>query len=68
MFLNLMAEIKKSGMSQKEFAKIIEINETTFSKKINSKADFTLIEMQKISNFFGGRLAFDYLFEEFSNS
>ncbi len=63
MFRNLAVEIKRAGLSQKEFAKMVEINEHSFSKKINAKAEFQLCEIRRILEFFGLKLSFDYLFE-----
>lgn len=64
MFGNLLAEIKRTGLSQKEFAKKINMNEINFSRKINSKVDFKYDEIIRIIEFFDSKLSFDYLFEE----
>lgn len=62
MYRNLAAEIKRSGLSQKEFAEQVKINEITFSKKLNGKTDFQLCEIKRILEFFKLKLSFDYLF------
>ncbi|MCD7879027.1 MAG: hypothetical protein LUG16_03735, partial [Candidatus Gastranaerophilales bacterium] len=37
MFNNLIAEIKRRGLTQKEFAKRVKINEVVLSRKLNSE-------------------------------
>ena len=64
MFPNLSAEIKRRGLSQKEFAKAVKISEQLFSRKINSKAIFNYAEIKRIIEFFTPRMSLDYLFEE----
>lgn len=64
MFPNLAAEIKKRGLTQKEFARKVRISENSFSKKINSKAVFNYKEITRIIEFFNPRLSLDYLFYE----
>lgn len=63
MFGNLAAEIKRTGLMNKEFAEKIEMNPVTFSKKLNGKVDFTLSEAKKIVKFFNCQFSFEYLFE-----
>lgn len=64
MFFNLAAEIKRRGLTQKEFALQVGINEVLFSKKINSKTLWNLDEIKRILQFFANELSFDYLFFE----
>jgi len=64
MFPNLAAEIKRRGLTQKEFARKVQINENSFSRKINSKAVFNYKEITRIIGFFNPRLSLDYLFYE----
>ena len=64
MFLNLAAEIKRTGLTQKQFAAEIKMNEILFSKKLNGISDWKLDEIKHILEFFEGRLSFDYLFGE----
>ncbi len=64
MFNNLIAEIKRNGLTQKEFAKRVKINEVVFSRKLNSETEFKYSEIVRILEFFNLKLAFDYLFEE----
>lgn len=64
MFNNLIAEIKRIGLTQKEFAKRVKINEVVLSRKLNSETEFKYSEIVRILEFFKLKLAFDYLFEE----
>ncbi len=64
MFYNLSAEIKRHGLSQKEFAKKVKISESLFSKKMHSKAIFNYKEIKRIFEYFNSKLSLDYLFEE----
>ena len=63
MFLNLATEIKKAGLSQKEFSKIVKINTVVFSRKLNGDSDWKLSEIRRILEFWNLKLSFDYLFE-----
>ena len=64
MYSNLAAEIKRSGLTQKEFSKEVKINEIVFSRKLNGESDFKLSEVKRILEYFNLKLSFDYLFEE----
>ena len=64
MFNNLIAEIKRIGLTQKEFAKRVKINEVVLSRKLNSETEFKYSEIVRILEFFKLKLALDYLFEE----
>ena len=63
MYANLAAEIKRAGFTQKEFSKIVKINEVVFSRKLNDESEFKLSEIKRILEFFNLKLSFDYLFE-----
>lgn len=65
MYSNLAAEIKRTGLTQKEFSKAVKINEVVFSRKLNGESEFKLSEIKRILEFFGLKLSFDYLFENF---
>ena len=46
---NLMrAALAKSGIGAKELAKVIGVNESTMSRKMTGKSDFTRSEIQAI--------------------
>ena len=63
MYLNLAAEIKRTGLSQKDFAIRVKISPIVFSRKINGETEFKLSEIKRILEFWGLKLSFDYLFE-----
>lgn len=63
MYLNLAAEIKRTGLSQKDFARRVKISPIVFSRKINGETEFKLSEIKRILEFWGLKLSFDYLFE-----
>lgn len=63
MYLNLVTEIKKTGLSQKDFAIRVKINPVVFSRKINGESDFKLSEIKRILEFWELKISFDYLFE-----
>ena len=63
MFNNLAAEIKRIGITNKDFAEKVKINPVTFSRKLNGKVDFTLSEMKKIAEV-NLEFTLEYLFEE----
>lgn len=63
MYLNLAAEIKRTGLSQKDFAIRVKITPIVFSRKINGETEFKLSEIKRILEFWGLKLSFDYLFE-----
>lgn len=63
MYLNLVTEIKKLGLSQKDFSKKVKINAIVFSRKINGESEFKLSEIKRILEFWDLKLSFDYLFE-----
>ncbi len=63
MFKNLRAEMARLGITGKEFAKAVEIKNSTFTQKFNGKVDFNLSEVKRIKNFFGGEFSIEYLFE-----
>ncbi len=63
MYLNLTTEIKKAGLSQKDFAIKVGISPIVFSRKINGESDFKLSEIKRILEFWELKISFDYLFE-----
>lgn len=42
--------IKDRGFDRKDLADMLKLNVQTFNKKVNMKADFTLIEVKQLSN------------------
>ena len=64
MFNNLAAEIKRIGITNKDFAEKVKINPITFSRKLTGKVDFTLKEVIRIIEYFNCEFTLEYLFEE----
>lgn len=63
MFHNLSAEIRRTGLTNKEFAERVQINAVTFSKKLNGHVDFNLSEIKRIVDYFKHQFTAEYLFE-----
>jgi len=63
MFHNLSAEIKRTGLTNKEFAEKIGIHPGTFSRKLHGKVDFTLSEIKIVVDYFKHQFTAEYLFE-----
>jgi DNA-binding XRE family transcriptional regulator len=61
MYPNLMAEMARARIQQKELAKDLGITEKTMSAKMRGEADFKLGEMRVIRNKLGKTM--DYLFD-----
>lgn len=61
MYPNLMAEMARARIQQKELAKDLGITEKTMSEKMRGKAQFKIGEMIFIKQKIGKSL--DYLFE-----
>lgn len=66
MFNNLKAEMVRIGLTQRELAKALLIDEKTLSQKINGRSKFDVDEMWLIKNEFFPNLQLDYLFEKFN--
>lgn len=45
-FTNLLTEMARKNITQKQIAKVLKIEPATLSKKINFKTDFTLPEIK----------------------
>lgn len=50
--LKLKALMIENGLTQADMSKILGINASTFSKKINGKKDFTITEIETIKDYF----------------
>lgn len=50
----LKAELLIKGISTEELAKILGINKSTLSKRINGKSEWTLSELKKVGEVIGG--------------
>lgn len=63
-FKNLIAEMARKGINQKELASEVEIRPETLSRKILGKSEFTLGELKRIRDFINPELKLEYLFAE----
>ena len=61
-FNNLLLEMTKHGITQKDIAVLIGKTQKTVSQKLNGKIDFYMDEIIKIRNFLNPELSFEYLF------
>ena len=61
-YSNLLAELSRKGVSQKELAIAIRMRPDTLSKKMTGKTEFTWSEVLKIKEFINPELKIDYLF------
>lgn len=55
--------IKDRGFDRKELADMLRLNVQTFNKKVNMRADFTLIEVKQLSNIL--KLSKEQIFDVF---
>ena len=61
MYKNLEAELKRNGLTQNDLCKLLNLNKSTISNKMNGIRDFKLIECKKIAIWLNSTI--DYLFE-----
>lgn len=61
-FLNLKAEMARSGLNGNSVSKQIGLNPKSFSNKMIGKSEFTRSEMMAIQSVFEGK-TIEYLFE-----
>ena len=64
MLRNLMAEMARADISQKQLAEFIGRDEKSISNKIRCKTEFTRKEMVEIKKNFFPDCTLDYLFEQ----
>lgn len=64
MYQNLKAEIVKNGFNLGEFAKEINITNSTLSRKLKGKSDWTLDEAIKIKKLLNGNANLEELFKK----
>ena len=63
MFPNLMAEMARKGITQKDISTCIKKDKSTLSDKMNGKREFKISEIKKIKDTFFPDLTLDYLFD-----
>lgn len=64
MFENLLAEMKRQGITDKALSLAIRVDLDTWRDKISGKADFTRSEMVTIRNVAFPGITLDYLFSD----
>jgi len=62
MYTHLIIEMRKKRMPQKQLARMIGISDTSFSRKMNGRAVFTLPEAQAIAACL--QCSLDHLFQK----
>ena len=63
-FNNLLAEMAKLGITQKELAKLTGIKHQTLIKKLTGEKEFRLSDILKIRNLINPNLSLEYLFNQ----
>ena len=64
MLRNLLAEMKRIGINNKDLAETIGKDEKTISNKISCRTEFTRREMVAIKKKYFPECTLDYLFEQ----
>lgn len=62
-FTNLLVEMTRAGLTQKELSARVKIRPETLSKKIAGKTEFTLRECREIRDVINPELKLEYLFK-----
>ena len=57
------AELVRKGLTSKELAKMLNLNETTLNRKVSNNGSFTRDEMVKLFEIFGKDTALNFLFK-----
>lgn len=65
-FKNLLAEMVRAGLNQKQLSTKVKMRPETFSKKVAGKSEFTLGECVRIRDEINPDLKLEYLFQEFA--
>lgn len=63
MYMNLIAEMARIGMTREEVAKKLDLSLPSLRKKIAGEIDFKLSEIKILISLFGN-VSFEYLFAE----
>lgn len=58
---NLIAELRRRGISDKEYGEYLKISPSGISKRLNGIIDFSISEMKKTKKFLNKDM--DYLFD-----
>lgn len=63
MFPNLIAEMARKGITQKDLCNCIKKDKSTLSEKMNGKREFKISEIKQIKDTFFPDLTLEYLFD-----
>ena len=63
MYMNILAEMTRNGLTREEVAKKLNLSLPSFRKKISGEIDFKLSEIKILISLFGNNVSFEYLFE-----
>lgn len=64
MLRNLMAEIAREGLTQKQICEALGISNRAFANKMKGDSQFKWKEMQTIRSVFFDNLTLEYLFDD----
>lgn len=65
MYKNLLGEIAKAGLNNKDIARLLNLSINDFMQKLSGQKDFLLNECLKIKSVLAGnKLGLEYLFDE----
>ena len=64
MYMNILAEMTRNGITREELAKKLNLSLPSFRKKLAGQIDFKIGEIKKIISLLGNDLSFEYLFED----
>lgn len=64
MYMNILAEMTRNGMTREDVAKKLNLSLPSFRKKLAGKIDFKLTEIKILISLFGNNVSFEYLFAE----
>lgn len=64
MYMNILAEMTRNGMTREDLAKKLNLSLPSFRKKIAGQIDFKLTEIKILISLFGNNVSFEYLFAE----
>ena len=64
MYMNILAEMTRNGLTREDIAKKLNLSLPSFRKKLAGQIDFKISEIKKIISLLGNDLSFEYLFEE----
>ncbi len=63
MYMNILAEMTRNGLTREDVAKKLNLSLPSFRKKISGEIDFKLSEIKTLISLFGNNVSFEYLFE-----